>query len=134
MNSSIVSAPSRFADRILRLLERVEHRLAITPADREAVFRLRYDAYLKNGLLTPNSGKRLFDERYDNAANARIVMTFVDGDLAGTTRVNISSDLNDPLPALGVYPGYHRAASQCRPHAGRDDPPCRVAGPDQPRR
>lgn len=85
-------------------MERVEHRLATTPVDREAVFRLRYDAYLKNGLLPPNPGRRLFDERYDDAANARIVMTFVDGDLAGTTRVNVSSDLSSPLPALGVYP------------------------------
>jgi hypothetical protein len=104
MHSSTVSAPSRFADRILRLLEQVEHRLATTPADREAVFRLRYDAYLKNGLLAADPGMRLFDERYDDAANARIVMTFVDGELAGTTRVNVSSDLNAPLPSLSVYP------------------------------
>lgn len=104
MDASDVAVRSRFAERILRLMERVEHRVAKSDAEREAVFRLRYEAYLKNGLLPPRADQRLHDERYDDAPNARIVMTFVDGELAGTTRVNVSAGLNDPLPALGVYP------------------------------
>jgi hypothetical protein len=115
MDSSFVSVPSRFADRILQLMERVEHRVARTDAEREAVYRLRYDAYLKNGLLTPRADGQLRDERYDTAANARIVMTFIDGELAGTTRVNVAASVNDPLPAFGVYPdivGPHLRAGQ----------------------
>ncbi len=104
MESSFVSVPSRFADRMLRLLERVEHRIAKSAAEREAVFHLRYLAYLKNGLLTPRADEQLYDERYDDAPNAKIVMTFIDGALAGTTRINVSADLNAPLPAMGVYP------------------------------
>jgi hypothetical protein len=104
MDSSIASVPSRFADRVLRLLERVEYRIANAAAEREAVFHLRYQAYLRNGLLTPRADERLYDARYDDAPNARIVMTFIDGQLAGTTRVNVSADPSAPLPALGVYP------------------------------
>jgi len=104
MDSSFVRIPSRFADRMLRLLERVRHRIANTPLEREAMFRLRYEAYLKNGLLTARADRQLYDERYDDAPNARIVMTYIDGELAGTTRVNVSASLDAPLPALGVYP------------------------------
>ena len=40
-----------FSDRVLRFLERVEHRIARTDSEREAAFRLRYDAYVRNGLM-----------------------------------------------------------------------------------
>ena len=42
---------SRFADRAAKMLERVEHRPALCQADREAAYRLRYDAYLRQNLL-----------------------------------------------------------------------------------
>jgi hypothetical protein len=93
-----------FSDRVLRLLERVEHRIARTDREREEVFRLRYDAYVRNGLMEPRSDRRLFDERYDNAANAWITMTFVDGELAGSVRVNIGVGADANVPSLRVYP------------------------------
>lgn len=46
--SSVTGGGSRsFSDRVLRLLERVEHRVATAPAEREAAFRLRFEAYQK---------------------------------------------------------------------------------------
>jgi N-acyl amino acid synthase FeeM len=93
-----------FSDRILRFLQRVEHRIATTDCDREAAFRLRYDAYVRNGLMEPRSDRRLFDLRYDNAANAWITMTFVDGELAATTRLNLGMGEDSVLPSMAVYP------------------------------
>lgn len=93
-----------FSDRVLRFLERVEHRIARTDCEREAAFRLRYDAYVRNGLMEPRSDRKLFDPRYDNAANAWITLTFVDGELAATARVNLGAKEKSALPSMGVYP------------------------------
>src|SRR5665213_1126725 len=104
MTVPVTDATSRFSDRILRFLERVEHRVATTPAEKEAVYRLRYQAYLRNGLVEANPDERLHDELYDDAPHAWITMTCIDGELASTTRVNVAADESAPLPSFTVYP------------------------------
>jgi hypothetical protein len=104
MSAQIAGAASRFSDRVLRFLERVEHRVARTPAEKEAVYRLRYEAYIRNGLVEPRADGRLYDERYDEAPDAWITTTFIDGELAATTRVNLGADEDAILPAFAVYP------------------------------
>jgi hypothetical protein len=96
-------APTSFSDRVLRLLERVEHRVARAPAEREAVFRLRFEAYQKIGVFPRSDGDRLYDPRYDDAPNAWITTTFIDGELVGTIRVNIGAGENAILPGLQVF-------------------------------
>jgi hypothetical protein len=93
-----------FSDRVLRFLERVEHRIARTDCDREAAYQLRYDAYVRNDLMRPRADRRLFDERYDLDANAWITLTFVDGELAATTRLNLGIGADSVLPSVAVYP------------------------------
>jgi hypothetical protein len=102
--SSATDAPTSFSDRVLRFLERVEHRIARTDCDREAAFQLRYDAYVRNDLMRPRADRRLFDKRYDMAANAWITLTFVDGELAATTRLNLGIGEDSVLPSVAVYP------------------------------
>lgn len=104
MDAQIADSNSRFSERVLRFLERVEYRVATTPADKEAVYRLRYDAYIRNGLIEPRADERLYDEPYDDAPNAWVTMTFIDGELAGSTRVNVAADESAALPAYTVYP------------------------------
>ena len=104
MSARIVDAPSHFSDRVFRLLERIEYRIARSTIEREAVFRLRYDAYRRNELLEPRADGQLYDERYDNAPNALITMTFFDGELAGTTRLNFGAGESAILPSRRVYP------------------------------
>jgi hypothetical protein len=94
----------RFSDRVLRLMENVEHRIATTDNERDAVFRLRYEAYVRNGLMEQRLDRKLFDERYDNAANAWTAMTFVDGELAGSVRVSMGAGADADLPCVRVYP------------------------------
>jgi hypothetical protein len=103
MGGATGGAPQSFADRVLRLLERVEHRVASTPEEREAAFRLRFEAYQKIGFLQRSDGERLYDPRYDDAPNAWITTTFIDGELAGTVRVNIGAGENAVLPGLQVF-------------------------------
>jgi len=103
MDLATGGAPRSFSDRVLRLLERVEHRVAKAPAEREAAFRLRSEAYQKNGVLQRSDGDRLYDPRYDDAPNAWITTTFIDGELAGTVRVNLGVDEYAILPGLQVF-------------------------------
>jgi hypothetical protein len=100
---AVGGAPQSFSDRVLRLLEKVTHRVATEPADREAAFRLRFEAYQKIGFLQRSDGDRLYDPRYDDAPNAWITTTFIDGQLAGTVRVNIGVGENAALPGLQVF-------------------------------
>jgi len=104
MALGVESAPSRFSDRVQRFLERVEHRVARSPPEREAAFRLRYESYARNGLLRPRADGRIYDPPYDDAPNTWITTTFVDGELAGTTRVNLGAREDAILPSLQVYP------------------------------
>lgn len=104
MSSAADGAPSSFSDRVLRFLERVEHRIARTDGEREAAFQLRHDAYVRNELMAPRADRRLFDQRYDTADNAWITLTFVDGEPAATTRLNLGMGEDAILPSLAVYP------------------------------
>jgi hypothetical protein len=103
MDPGAPGAISPFSDRVLRLLERVEHRCAKTPAEKEAAYRIRYDAYLRQQLIDPRASQQLFDEDYDNASNAWITLTYIDGELASTVRVNVASDENGSLPSLSTF-------------------------------
>jgi hypothetical protein len=100
----IAEARSRFSERLLRFLQRVEHRIAKSADQREAVFRMRYQAYLRNGLMTAHSDGQLYDPKYDDATNAWVTMTLVDGELAGTTRINVAYGDYSGLPAVHAYP------------------------------
>ena len=103
MDESFGGASLSFADRVLCLLERVEHRVATTPTEREAAFRLRYDAYRRIGFLARPDGDKLYDPRYDDAPDAWITTTYIDGELAGTVRVNVGANENAILPGLQVF-------------------------------
>jgi hypothetical protein len=103
MDTYVGGATSRFADRVLRLLELVEHRCATTRAEKEAVYRLRYDAYIRQRLIEPRADGRLYDKAFDDAPNAWITTTFVDGEIASTFRIHVAADETGALPSLGVF-------------------------------
>jgi N-acyl amino acid synthase FeeM len=104
MSVNEINGTSRFAERIARLLEKVEFRRAVRPADREAVYRLRYEAYRRQNLLNPRLVGRLYDEVYDESLNGCSTMTFIDGELASTIRVHVGAHEDAILPSLRVFP------------------------------
>ena len=101
MGSSI-QTPVRSQQR-LALLERIEYRLAETAADREAIYRLRYRAYLKEGAIPPNS-QRLVTDRFDAAPNSWIFGVYFDGELASSVRISVGSAEHPVIPSSDVFP------------------------------
>lgn len=91
-----------FPDRVWNLLERTDYRLAIKDADRDAIYRLRYDAYLREGAISPSFSRRVSD-KYDDLDNAWIFGIYIDGELASSIRLNVASPDHPQLPALGVF-------------------------------
>jgi hypothetical protein len=91
------------SDRVLQLMERVDFRRADAREDREAIFRLRYQAYLREGAIAPNPSER-FSDAFDDAPNAWIFGVYIDGELASSIRLHAASRAQPNLPALAVFP------------------------------
>ena len=109
-----VRQASRFADRVMRLLETVEYRRADSPADKEAIYRLRHDAYMRAGTVEPKPSG-MFHDAMDEKDNAWLIGLFIDGELAGALRLHISASLFAPLPELTSFSDLiepHLAAGQ----------------------
>jgi hypothetical protein len=67
-----------FANRIAQFLERVDYRLAESADDRDTIYCLRYDAYVREGTIQPNLNRRVIDA-YDSLPNAWTFGVYVDG-------------------------------------------------------
>jgi N-acyl-L-homoserine lactone synthetase len=86
----------------LGLLERVDYRKAETAEEREAIFRLRYAAYLREGAIPANPEKR-FCDALDETDNALIFGVHIDGELASSIRLHVATRAHPHLPALNVF-------------------------------
>jgi len=96
-----------FAERAAELLRRVDYRRADTPEQREAIFRLRYQAYRRDNAIAPDPLGRLHDH-HDDDENVHHLALYVDGELASALRLHIGSAQNPEFPALEVFPDYLR--------------------------
>src|SRR5258708_21638676 len=97
-----VQQAPRFADRVLRLLERVEYRRADSPADKAAIYRLRHEAYMRAGTVEPRP-TGMFHDAMDETDNAWLIGLFIDGELASALRLHISASPRAPLPELASF-------------------------------
>lgn len=79
-----------FSDRIKALLAKIDCRRAETDADREAIFRLRYQAYLREGAI-PFSSSGRFSDHCDEAPNAYLFGLYIDEKLASSIRIHVTS-------------------------------------------
>ncbi len=75
-------------DRIASLMPVVEYRNMVEPEDREAAFRLRYDAYRRENRIPENS-QRLSSDFLDDMPNAQTFGVFIAGKLASSIRLNM---------------------------------------------
>ena len=98
---ALASAPS-FAERGFDLLERIDYRRADSEQEREAIYRLRYHAYLREGAIAPNSLKELSD-RYDDLPNAWTFGIYIDEKLLSSIRVCVGSPTHPLTPATNVF-------------------------------
>ncbi|MBV8920380.1 N-acyl amino acid synthase FeeM domain-containing protein [Bradyrhizobium sp.] len=70
------------------LLDRVDYRLLETPEEKDAVYLMRYRAYLHGGLIAPSESLRVYDS-YDDAPNAWLFGIYVDGELCSSLRLHV---------------------------------------------
>ncbi len=96
-------AQRAFSDRVARLLEKIDCRRAVSSEEREAIFRLRYDAYLREGAIPPNSSG-MFSDRYDETANAYLFGLYIDDELASSIRIHVASKEHPGCLSLEAFP------------------------------
>ena len=96
-------AAAGFTDSVFRLLDRVDVRRAESPEDREAISRLRYQAYLREGAISPNA-EGTFSDPYDEIGNVFLFGLYIDGELASSVRIHVGSKEYPDFPSLHVFP------------------------------
>jgi len=101
------TSDSRAAARRLEFLDKIEYRLAETNAERDAIYRLRYRAYLKEGAIEPNSSGTVTD-RYDNLANSWVLGIFFEDVLTSSLRITVASPKHTDCPSMDVFPDFVR--------------------------
>lgn len=102
MSSLSVESPSRLADRVERLLERVDYRRADTAEERAAIYRLRYQAYRREGAIAPNLSEQ-FSDPVDERDNVWLFGVYIDGQLASSIRMSVAMPGATYIPALDVF-------------------------------
>jgi len=94
---------SAFSQRLLDFLDIVEYRRADAEEDREAIYRLRYDAYKRDNNIA--AGFTAFSgDFYDESANCHVFGLYVGGALVSSIRVNICSAENPISPTMTIFP------------------------------
>jgi hypothetical protein len=83
------SNPS-FSDLVVGLLGKIDARRADTAEEREAIFRLRYDAYRREGVI-PADPSATFSDAYDRTPNAYLIGLHMEGKLASSIRIHVAS-------------------------------------------
>jgi hypothetical protein len=92
----------RPVSRGLQMLDRVDYRLAVTAAEREEIYRLRYRAYLNEGAIEPNPTE-LTTDRYDDLPNTWVFGVHLDGELASSIRISVGCQDFPTTPSVDVF-------------------------------
>lgn len=92
-----------FSDHLAALSTRIDCRHADTSEEREAIFRLRYQAYLRAGAIPANPFETLTDTA-DDHENGYLFGLFIDDKLASSLRLHIGSRIYPYVPSLEVFP------------------------------
>lgn len=98
------SNPS-FSDLVVELLSRIDARRADSAEQREAIFRLRYDAYRREGVI-PANPSATFSDAYDQTPNAYLFGLYIEGKLASSIRIHVATREYPDCPTLEVFPEY----------------------------
>ncbi len=100
---SAARAPDAFNESILQQLEHVEYRRVTSGEDLEAIYRLRYNSYLRAGMLHENPAGMLHDQ-WDDLPNSYRFGVYYDGELMSTMRLHLIGRESGPGPASDTFP------------------------------
>jgi hypothetical protein len=87
----------------IELLNQVDYRLAKTEAEKDAIYRLRYRAYLHEGAIEPNLDRKVTD-RFDELPNSWVFGVYFDGVLVSSIRISVASPESSDTPSIAVFP------------------------------
>lgn len=102
MSALAAEHPASLVDRVQELLQRVDYRRAESAEERAAIFKLRYEAYLREGAISPNAGGQ-FSDPVDDRENTWIFGVYIDGRLASSIRLSVTVPGRVDIPALDVF-------------------------------
>lgn len=123
----IALVPERSADP----LKHVDYRLAESPEEKDAIYRLRYRAYLRESAILPSESQRVTD-RYDDLPNSFTFGIYVHGELYSSIRIGILTSEWRGSPSSDLF------ADLLHPELDRGkviiDPTRFVADPDKAKR
>jgi hypothetical protein len=102
MMTSAAEASSPALGRSPDLLDLVDYRLAETETEKEAIYGLRYRAYLYEGAIEPRADQRLTD-RFDDLPNSWVFGIYLDGELTSSLRISVATPDNDDTPAVNAF-------------------------------
>lgn len=95
-------AANAFSNHVAALLDRIDCRAADTPEEREAIFRLRYDAYVREGAIATDPSQA-FSDPYDDSDNAHVFGLYLEGELASSIRIHVASAEQPDFPSHKVF-------------------------------
>jgi N-acyl-L-homoserine lactone synthetase len=94
---------SRPVDRGIELLDQIDYRLAETEADKDAIYRLRYAAYLNEGAIQPILERKVTD-RFDDLPNSWVFGVYYEGVLTSSVRISVATPEHPETPSMDVFP------------------------------
>ena len=92
-----------FNHRVELLFPRIEFRRLVSSEDRLEAFRMRYQAYLREGAIVADPAER-FTDPDDETDNSYLFGVYLDGRLASSIRVHVAVKPLDCMPSLRVFP------------------------------
>tara|TARA_R110002051_G_scaffold154619_3_gene226746 strand:+ start:5127 stop:5867 length:741 start_codon:yes stop_codon:yes gene_type:complete len=103
MSSVSSVGTTSFSQRLIDFLDRIEYRRLEGYGEREHAFSLRYEAYVREGMIPIGFEKRLTDD-YDHADNGHVFGVYMDGEMASTIRVHYATPGNPHSPTVDAFP------------------------------
>ena len=98
---------SVFANKLLGYLQEADYRISNSPDENQAIFKLRYDAYLNEGAIEKNSTGLLTDN-YDQMENCWNFGIYINGVLSSALRCHLISKEFPMGPAYDFFPDVIR--------------------------
>ena len=92
-----------FSDPLSALSAYVTYTRAESYQERAAIFQLRYQSYLRAEIISPNAFARFTDDD-DHAENAYLLALHVNGKLASSLRLHVSSQKCPKFPSFELFP------------------------------
>jgi hypothetical protein len=94
---------SPMSPRVTSILDRIEYRVANTEHERERIYRLRYDAYLREDAIRESDSMRLAD-RFDALPNSELYGIYLDELLIASIRLHVVDKGSRTSPAVHAFP------------------------------